>query len=175
MGWTYTHREKGISNRDWFADEFSSIEILDCATIGGWSGTFYAACRHKHDGPDGPVWAMICMLGWRANDHFNFGYKDLDETMGPSDDDCPERVFKLLTPLEPGKYEWAEGWRARVAEKLARPKVKKGTKVRWLNSWSSSRDYGICTYTGKGNAFVTAGGWLVRFQGWRTVAYEVVA
>ena len=28
-----------------------------------------------------------------------FGYKDMDETIGPCQSDCPERIIRLLTPI----------------------------------------------------------------------------
>ena len=50
MGWTFARREKGISNKDWFQEEFSSVEILDMATVGGaFKGVAYAACKTKND------------------------------------------------------------------------------------------------------------------------------
>ena len=45
-----------------------------------------------------------------------FGYKDMDETMGPCECDCPQRIMHLLSPLDeiphPG---YTAEWRARVA------------------------------------------------------------
>jgi hypothetical protein len=44
-----------------------------------------------------------------------FGYKDMDESVGPYQCDCPERIMRLLTPIgdlpNPG---YAADWRARV-------------------------------------------------------------
>lgn len=174
MGWTFTHREKGTSNLDWFRREFAggTGELLDMATK---NGTAYGAYRT----PDGEVRALVILTRWRRNDYYNFGHKDMDEGMCPSDDDCPERIFNLLTPLKEGDSEWAASWRGRVAAKIAerkaRPKVNVGMRVRFPDWRWRGGDYGIVTYLGKNNLFRTQGGVLVRFRGWRNGPYEVVA
>jgi hypothetical protein len=44
------------------------------------------------------------------------GYKDMDESMGPCEVDCPDRIMRLLSPIEelpnPG---YAADWRKSVA------------------------------------------------------------
>ncbi len=97
MGWTYTHRERGMSTQAFFEREFPDTlsrngEILASAVV---SGTFYAAVKDRESGN---VWAMIALTG-RSRDYHNFGYKEMDEAMGPSDAQCPARVLDLLSPL----------------------------------------------------------------------------
>lgn len=169
MGWTFTHREKGTSNLDWFRGEFAggSGELLDLATK---NGTAYGAYRTQ----DGEVRALVILTRWVPKDYYNFGYKDMDETQGPNDDDCPKRIFDLLTPLKEGEDKWAAGWRERVQEKLSRPKVTKGMNVRFPAWRYTGGDYGVCKYLGKSNLFLTDRG-MVRFRGWRNGPYEVVA
>jgi hypothetical protein len=45
-----------------------------------------------------------------------FGYKDMDESMGPCECNCPQRIMRLLSPIadipHPG---YTADWRARVA------------------------------------------------------------
>ena len=69
------------------------------------------------------VFALICLLSYRPRDHFNFGYKDMDESMGPFECDCPERILDLLTDTD---YESAGRWRKRCRENLAKEKAIKG-------------------------------------------------
>lgn len=171
MGWTFTHREKGTSNLDWFRDEFTGGggEIIDMATKGG---TAYGAYRTR----TGEVRALVILTRWVPKDYYNFGYKDMDESMGPGDDDCPKRIFDLLTPLTDDDNDWSAEWRARVEKRLNRPKVTKGTRVRWtLESWRGG-PYGVCEYLGgRGrNLFRTERGYVVQFTGWRNVPYEVI-
>src|SRR5512145_779521 len=122
MGWTFLHREKGISNIDWLRGEFSTYpeNVLDVATK---NGTMYVAYRTPVI--EGEVRALVILTRWVRGDYYNFGYKDMDETQGPNEDDCPRRIFELLTPLKPGESEWAESWRARVQARLDRPPVRK--------------------------------------------------
>ena len=107
MGWLYQSRMRGQSNREWFEKEFSSLEFLECAT---YLGTFYAAVRPKAK-PETPAMCLVILCRWIPNDVYNFGYKDMDETMGPYGARCPEKVLKALGPLEPGKYPYAEEFR----------------------------------------------------------------
>lgn len=176
MGWTFTHREKGISNLDWFRGEFSGStgELLDMATK---NGTAYGAYRTN----EGDVVALVILTRWVRGDYYNFGYKDLDEGMGPGEDDCPKRIFDLLTPLPPEKADpsvegnWAAQWRQGVQERLERPPVRKGTWVRFPSWRYRGGDYGELEYLGKRNLFRTKYGRLVRFTGWRNGPYEVVS
>lgn len=174
MGWTFTHREKGISNLDWFRGEFSSAELLDVATKGGVA---YGALRT----PEGDVVALVILTRWVRGDYYNFGYKDMDEGMGPCEDDCPRRIFDLLTPLPPEQADpsvernWAAQWRKRVQARLDRPPVRKGTRVRFPAWRWRGGDYGVVEYVGRHNLFRTERGLHVRFTGWRNGPYEVVS
>lgn len=182
MGWTFTHREKGITNLDWFRWQFCPSEperLIDIATK---NGVAYGAYRTQ----DGEVVALVVLTRWVRDDYYNYGWKDMDESMGPGEYDCPKRIFDLLTPLPPEKADpsvegnWAAQWRAGVQknldERAARPKVKVGTRVRFPEWRYMGGDYGVCEYLGgKGrNLFRTSRG-LVRFRGWRNGPYEVVA
>jgi hypothetical protein len=45
-----------------------------------------------------------------------FGYKDMDETMGPCECACPDRVMRLLSPIaDIPNPSYAAEWRASVA------------------------------------------------------------
>ncbi|NJO01149.1 MAG: hypothetical protein HC880_05125 [Bacteroidia bacterium] len=57
------------------------------------------------------------------NDKYRWGYKDIDESMGPSKNDFPASWLKLLSPTT---YEYAIAWRERVkarGEKIKRMKI----------------------------------------------------
>lgn len=178
MGWLFTHREKGISNLDWFRSEFGRGpgELLDMATK---NGVAYGAYRTN----EGDVFALVILTRWVRGEYHNYGWKDLDESMGPGEYDCPKRIFDLLTPLPPEKADpavdgnWAAQWRAHVQERLNRPKVTKGMRLRWTFETWRGGPYGICEYIGgRGrNLFRTENGTLVRFTGWRNVPFEVIS
>lgn len=100
MGWTFTHRPKGISHKDFFQNKFDStktrIEVLDAATV-NWV-CYMAVKSHKL----GKTFAVICLTRWAPKaDYFNFGYKDMDESMQPFYYGCPKRILDLLDPLPP--------------------------------------------------------------------------
>jgi hypothetical protein len=136
MGWITTYRAPGKSNRDFFEQEVlgENYAILDCATI---DRTFYAAVKH----PEGYVFGLVVLIYLAPRAEFNFGWKDIDESMGPAEDHCPQRVLDLLTPIdtlypwdrhgdEPSGRKWAREWRERcaanAAAKAQRPTVKPG-------------------------------------------------
>ena len=67
-------------------------------------------------------WACLYLLRGNPrvkNDCYNWGYKDIDETMGPNEISFPYTWLDLLTPIA---SEYANAWRARVkarGEKMA--------------------------------------------------------
>ena len=107
MGWTTLHRVPGTTDREFFEAEFPDTltrngEILDCATGGG---AFYAAVRTRETGQ---VWALVVLVrrsGAGAGRWGNFGYKEMDERMGPVEARCPARLLDLLSPLPECRHE----------------------------------------------------------------------
>lgn len=123
MGWTYTSRARGTSNRDWFQSQFGdNCRILDAATV---RGTFYAACMNP--AKPGTVFAIICLTRWVPKDRYNFGYKDMDEDMGPCEDYAPARILDQLTATD---SENAQDWRERCRRNLQLPRIRPGDVIR---------------------------------------------
>lgn len=142
MGWFYQHRGKGTSIKEFFETEFNfenekkSSKVLDCKTVK--LRTAYIALEHtvKATG-DRKVFAIACMLDYQPLDAYNFGYKPVDEDMGPTADECPESILRLLTPtnlLYTGQSKtWAESWRGRCWDRINARKnfpLTKGKKFR---------------------------------------------
>ncbi|WP_211328038.1 DUF6927 domain-containing protein [Thermodesulfitimonas autotrophica] len=136
-----------MSVRQFFEKQFNRIEddgkygkILDCAVVN--LRTAYIAYEIGDAQGKREVIAIVCVLDYKPNDYYNFGYKDMDETMGPYRYDCPERILKMLTPT---KHEWAREWREkcweRIRAKKTRPKLKKGMVIKFADSivFSSGR------------------------------------
>lgn len=88
--------------------------------------TLYAAVRYtpkpgtpayEWTGGKPYVFAVICLLKYMPRSEFNFAYKDMDETCGPNERECPRKILELLTPLEEYLstdsmgYKWAAEWR----------------------------------------------------------------
>ena len=80
------------------------------------------------------VFAVVFLTYYnpRAKKEYNFGYKDMDETMGPYYYDFPEKYFKLLTPTD---SKCAIEWRKQVSENIEKKKrlskIKCGDKIKF--------------------------------------------
>jgi hypothetical protein len=81
--------------------------------------TYYAAAQVMTNGIGGEIFAIVCKVLWSPNSKTgeNFGYKDMEESMGPYEDDCPGSILDLLSPTD---NEHARGWRQRCRTRLAR-------------------------------------------------------
>ena len=125
MGWTFSHRDKGVTHRTYFTGEFPSTEIVDLAQ--GTPKELYMAVRSR-DGSE--VFAVVLLTQWNRADHFNFGYKDMSEDMEPYYYNCPKRILDALTLTT---NEHSLRWRAKCMERLAsvgeRLKIGKGMIV----------------------------------------------
>lgn len=88
-------------------------------------------CVHEHDGQR---WACLYLLRGSPkvkNDPYNWGYKDVCESMGPNEISFPYTWLGLLTPIA---SEYANAWRARVKER--------GEKSRRMAIGSKWKGYG---------------------------------
>lgn len=99
MGWTSTRYDKtqggvtGFMQREMLGDR---LEILDSALVK--RGTWYAAVRNiARD----EVFGVVVLVRWSRDPYYNITYKDMDESMGPSQAECPERILKLLDARAP--------------------------------------------------------------------------
>ena len=130
MGWTEYHAPASYRNGRHYIDrkaecdklfnwedENQKCEVLKSSMVGS---TYYAAVRslNKTNGYE-RVSAAICLTSTNAKDYFNFAYKDMDETCGPYKYDCPKGILDLLSPTE---NEYANEWRNKCYEELAKKK-----------------------------------------------------
>lgn len=121
MGWTGTHAthyKNGTVDRKAECDELFKTELnaakthmltlLKSAMVGS---VYYAAIERKSlDGSDRVVSALICLTRVDSKDYYNFYYKDMTESCGPCESQCPMSILKLLTPTD---HEYALEWRKR--------------------------------------------------------------
>lgn len=139
MGWTFFHRARGEKIADTLAREFngpSSGEVLACRVVN--IKTAYLAYRQ----PNGNVFAIVCLLQFRPHDRLNFGYKDMDETMGPYAYDCPPDILDMLSPTDnKTANEWRDACRARLSSRAI--KIEQGDVVRYNQpiTLSNGRQY----------------------------------
>lgn len=65
------------------------------------------------------TWAAVFLTRTDSRDYYNFCYKDMDETCGPCQAECPESILKLLSPTD---SQWANEWRERCRENAKKKK-----------------------------------------------------
>lgn len=97
-------------------------ELLRSSAIG--NNHWYLA---KHI-PTGRIWIGLDLMkgGGRTE---GWGYKDLDESMGPCEVNCPITYLDLASEPEGYAIEWRQRVRAHHAAKKARPKYEPGLEV----------------------------------------------
>lgn len=143
MGWTYynaEHYKNGKIDRKAELDEkFTwsengrTVTVVKSAMRGS---IYYAAVRSQNEtnGTD-ETFAVVCLTHTDSKSYWNFGYKDMDETMGPGEHDCPKGILDLLTPTD---SEWANEWRRLCREKIERNRTKKplpiGTRIEFTRN-----------------------------------------
>lgn len=105
------------------------LKVLASACPG--NRVYYAATQVTTDGKPGEVFAIVCLVRWNPRDKegFVFGYKDMEESMGPHEADCPARILDLLTSTD---KEYALDWRQRCRANLERRarKLADGDRIR---------------------------------------------
>ena len=101
----------------WENDDGRGRVIADA--FANFNRTYYAAVEHIRPDGERVVWAAVFIGNFTGKGAF--GYKDMDETCGPNESECPARILDLLTPTT---SEWALSWRQRCRDNLAAKKAK---------------------------------------------------
>lgn len=74
------------------------------------------------------VIALVFLIQYHKNGHFS--YKDMSEFSGPYQYNCPEKILKLLTPIDEKRYgetaKYALNWRKICWDKINKRKSLKG-------------------------------------------------
>ena len=131
MGWTRyhaTHYKNGKIDRKAECDAYfleglnrGFYEVLKSSMVGS---TYYAAVKplKKSGGKDEngnyiyvdipteeqKTFAVVFLTSTNMKDYYNFSYKDMCESMGPYECDCPKSILDLLSPTT---NENASEWR----------------------------------------------------------------
>jgi hypothetical protein len=143
MGWLYMPRTSlgaHTSAKSYLDAQFTYERQLEDGSSKGLqvlasacpqNRVYYAAAQVITDGVAGEVFAIVCLVRWNPNDKEGmiFGYKDMEESMGPCEDGCPESILNLLTSTD---NENALDWRRRCLAKLQQRtrKVEDGDRVK---------------------------------------------
>ena len=117
MGWLYQHDPitDPVAYLTTLYDhdgERTTARVLAAARVGS---TVYLAVKSTDKATDRSFVTAVVILISNTRRH-GFGYKDMNESMGPNECACPDRLMRLLSPVadlpHPG---YAAEWRARVA------------------------------------------------------------
>lgn len=138
MGAMGCHREKGLTDREYFARQYENEtnKILACTSK---NRAFYAALQTSM----GVVAIVVSFQWFRSSDSEsgnweNFVYKPMDETCGPNEAECPQRILDLLDPVDVlygdgSGAQNAADWRATCEQAIAKAAkkhpVRKGDTV----------------------------------------------
>lgn len=144
MGWMSFKLNKPV--KQWFIENWSeNYEVLDCALVN--RSVMYGAILNRKTGD---VFCSVYLTRW--DNRGNFSYKPMTEHVGPVSVDCPERIFKMLTPINESDSGYSKEWRERV-EKYHNTKNKiKGDVLIKTNApikFSNGKEYQIFKKIGK--------------------------
>ena len=128
MGWLYMQSLDGfagpreyLDNQCTWSDDRVRSTLLKSALVG--MRIYYAAVEVVESAKPTYVTCVVCLVRYNPNDKegYIFGYKDMDENMGPYDSNCPAKILDLLTPTEnPHALQWRQRCRARIARAMPR-------------------------------------------------------
>lgn len=92
----------------------TGLRVLRSSMVGQ---VYYAAVENYDADGSKSVFAVVCLTRWnpKARDGDIFAYKDMDESCGPNECQCPARILDLLT--EPAN-DYARDWRAHCRARL---------------------------------------------------------
>jgi len=136
MGWTYSHKRRGQPIKEFFQESgmFKGInghefKLLKMRVVN--LRECYFAVWHK--GPEGKaeVFGGVILLQYASKSYHNFGYKEIEESMGPYQCNCPEDILDLLSETE-SEYalKWREQCRENAKKNKHKRKLKDGTLIR---------------------------------------------
>lgn len=192
MGWLYMNRfhmgghdtpkayleAQFTYNRELEDGGTRGMRVLESSCVG--NRVWYAAVQIVENGEERDVVAIVCLVRWNPRDKegLHFGYKDLDETCGPCEDGCPEKILRLLTPTT---NEHALDWRRRCLKRLRNRKrpVTDGMRIKLARPLTFTDGF-------KGDQFLvvkrrgsisfrsTTGGGRYRIRNFRELAWSVV-
>ena len=118
MGWLFYHRPRGGKMVDEFSKQFdydndkASGKVIACKTYARKGIAYLAYEIKRKEAGERDVIGVVVLIKF-VRDHYNFGYKDMTEDMGPYFYACPQLILNLLTPTD---NENALAWRKRCRE-----------------------------------------------------------
>lgn len=103
MGWHSEHRNKSMTNREFFSwSPREKKEIIEDCTVGN---TYYAAVK---DPETREVSCYVFLTAWDNGEYYNFSYKIMHESVGPCQYNPTKKLLDALTPTDD---PYALAWR----------------------------------------------------------------
>jgi hypothetical protein len=169
MGWDYLVHTRPAKAKDYLDKQFTGL--VASAMIGN---EYYAAIKMTNTDK---VFGLVVIVDRKNGE---FGYKSMDEQMGPYFYKCPDKILKLLSPTT---NEHALKWRemcAKVREmKNAAKKIQTGDVIKFEDRLSFGA-YGMedtFTVTKKDRAvrfYMEKNGMLCRITNWKTRPFTII-
>lgn len=167
MGWTYMNNVPKDAKA--FLDKEMGGNLLASAKVGR---EYYAAVKSR---VTDEVFAVIAVLDSKDG----FGFKLMDETMGPYFYNCPDKILKLLTPTD---NTFALKWREQVMKfrtmKTAAKNIQNGNVIKF-DEQISFGPYGYedtFTVSKRGSVvrfYMEKNGMLCRITKWNTRPFTI--
>lgn len=117
MGWTFCPTQtlpdliaERLREKRWTSEDGRNFNDKVIASSKRGNNLWYVVERTVNDGEP---YRFIALDLLAYDRHHGAGYKDLCESMGPSEKNCPLKFFDLV-PVPDGEY--GKGWRERVRE-----------------------------------------------------------
>lgn len=172
MGWTYFQKPENVSK--WFSDQLTweteKTKNTCLKTAIKFKEAYAAVETIEKETGKREVWAAAFLLNYTRDSYYNFGYKDMDETMGPYIYNCPASILNLLTPTE---NETANKWREMCKQRAEKGTVKIGDTVKFNEPVSGGQDtFTKIKYGKMRNIFKNPTGGLHRLPKWVFEAYQ---
>ncbi len=120
MGWLYMRSLAGYATPKAYLDgqftydrDTGGSRVLTSSLVA--RRTYHAAVEWITAG-EREVWGLVCLVRYNPRDRegLMFGYKDMSESMGPCESECPARILDLLTATD---NTYALAWRARSSRR----------------------------------------------------------
>lgn len=124
MGWLFTEQQDKATFIKDILHPAPGVELLDKAVYGNEVYALY------HSLATGNKTIVVLLL---KKDKDGWGYKDMDESMGPYYHNCPVRLLNASNCMSETAIKWRDTCRQKAAEKA---KVKASVRVGYRFEWA---------------------------------------
>lgn len=168
MGWTFYQKPHGVSAVESIKKELGAAWVAKhvVAMTATWNAVFAVVERDDigtdvyvpdADGKTRGLAVFMIRNNPRACDGYNFGYKDMTETMGPVGCEAPLSILAKCSPLQPlmpdtpdGSLRWAHNYRDRCKRMAEAKAIKRSLKAGSVVTLAAPLNFGgqmIQTFT----------------------------